>query len=299
MDNQLVVSTFLDWQAQQRQASPHTIAAYQRDLQQLMKADIPFEQLTPRDIRARLAELAAGGLSPRSLARTLSAWRRCFHYLVNRHGWETNPCDGIHPPKADKRLPEVVTPDLANFFLDSMTDDDPLTRRDRAMFELLYSCGLRVSELVGLDQHDLDLDEQLLVVRFGKGKKSRIVPFGQSAKTAIQHWLAVRGPWSAQPALFINQQGGRLTTRTVQLRIKAQGIKAGIPQNLYPHLLRHACASHVLQSSQDLRGVQELLGHASIVSTQVYTHLDFQHLSSVYDKAHPRAKKNPSGRSED
>ncbi|MCB6182674.1 tyrosine recombinase XerC [Leeia sp. TBRC 13508] len=289
MENGLVIRQFLDWLKLQRQASPHTLSAYQLDLAQLEKTDVAFAELTAKDIRNRIAELAESGLSARSIARTLSAWRRCYAYMMQFHGWASNPCEGIRAPRMEKKLPEVVTPDLANYFLDSITGDEPIDIRDRAMFELLYSCGLRVSELVGLETPDIDLQTKLLHVRMGKGKKSRLVPFGESAKAAIQAWLPIR-PVNSGTAIFTNQHGDKLTTRSVQLRIKHHGLKAGIPQNLYPHLLRHACASHLLQSSQDLRGVQEMLGHASIVSTQVYTHLDFQHLASVYDATHPRAK---------
>jgi integrase/recombinase XerC len=230
-------------------------------------------------------------MSPRSLARILSSWRGFFDWLARNRLAPANPCAGVRAPKSAKRLPEVLSPDDA-VRLVAFDDDSELGRRDRALFELAYSCGLRVSELTGLDVGSLD--HQAGEVRVtGKGSKTRIVPVGAPALQAVARWLPMRARLAkpGESALFVGRNGRRLAPREVQRRIKRCAAAAGLDMDVHPHMLRHSFASHVLQSSGDLRAVQEMLGHASIASTQVYTHLDFQHLAKVYDAAHPRARR--------
>jgi len=207
------------------------------------------------------------------------------------HGLTDNPCAGLRAPKSPKTLPQALSPDEAARLVE-LPGDTPETIRDKAMFELFYSSGLRLAELVGLDPAQLDMGAGEVRVT-GKGSKTRIVPLGTFAIAALQAWLAVRDQLAKpdEAALFVGARGSRITPRVVQLRMKQWGIKQGITSNVHPHLLRHSFATHVLQSSGDLRAVQEMLGHASISTTQVYTHLDFQYLSKIYDAAHPRAKK--------
>jgi integrase/recombinase XerC len=256
-----------------------------------------LETLTSHDVRRAMATLHGQGLGGRSLARMLSAWRAWFACL-REHAPQTfthDPCAGLRPPKSPKRLPAALTPEEAERFV-NVKGDAPLDARDRAIVELLYSSGLRVSECVGLDLARLHVREGEARV-LGKGNKERIVPVGKKAIAALEAWLLHRetiayahADADAQ-AVFVNAQGKRLAVRTVQSRLKTLSIKQGMPENVHPHRLRHSFASHVLQSSGDLRAVQEMMGHASIASTQVYTHLDFQHLAKVYDAAHPRARK--------
>jgi integrase/recombinase XerC len=221
----------------------------------------------------------------------LSAWRGFYHYLARDHGYENNPCLGIRAPKGAKLLPQALSPDEAQQLLDAKTDGS-LAVRDKAMFELFYSSGLRLSELTGLAPGDVNFADGTVRVT-GKGSKTRIVPVGRYALVALTEWLALRAliPAHQADALFVNRAGGRLSNRSVQERLKGLALRLGITANVHPHVLRHSFASHVLQSSGDLRAVQEMLGHASISTTQIYTHLDFQHLAKVYDAAHPRAKK--------
>ena len=232
------------------------------------------------------------GLGGKTLARMLSAWRGFYTYLIRDHKHANNPCTGLRAPKSPRNLPHTLSPDEAVRMVDLPADDDVLTLRDKAMFELLYSSGLRLAELVGLNPDALDFSDASVRVT-GKGNKTRIIPLGSHAISALQQWLNARVTLAKEnePALFINRNGGRISARSVQLRMKEWGIKQGLSSNVHPHLLRHSFASHVLQSSGDLRAVQEMLGHASISTTQVYTHLDFQYLSKIYDSAHPRAKK--------
>jgi len=278
----------------ERQYSPLTIQNYSRDIRQLLKAagDTPLDDLKSHQIRRFIAQLHGSGLGGKSLARMLSAWRGFYTYLIREKICANNPCVGLRPPKSPRNLPHTLSPDEAVRMVDLPTDDGVLSVRDKAMFELLYSSGLRLAELVGLDPAALDFADAAVRVT-GKGNKTRIVPLGSHAIAALQQWLAARATFAkeAEPALFINRNGGRLSARSVQLRMKEWGIKQGISSNVHPHLLRHSFASHVLQSSGDLRAVQEMLGHASISTTQVYTHLDFQYLAKIYDGAHPRAKK--------
>ena len=280
--------------------SPRTLVAYGEDLDRLADlagADTAPDRITGHDIRRHLARLHSSGLAPRSLARILSAWRGLFRHLAREGRVPTNPCLDIRPPKGGKRLPHALSPDeMASLLADPATgENDPFLIQDRAMFELMYSSGLRLSELVGLTPAQVDAASGEVRVT-GKGGKDRIVPVGRAARAALAAWLERRKhlPGEAE-ALFIGKRGRRIAPRVVQARLKALALRQGVSQRVHPHALRHSFASHVLQSSGDLRAVQEMLGHASLASTQVYTHLDFQHLARVYDQAHPRAKKKESG----
>jgi integrase/recombinase XerC len=291
------VDSYLQHLAAERRLSPHTVAAYQRDLAKLshLVADTPLAELSVTDIRGAIVKLRSQGLSATSVARHLSSWRGFYAFACRRLGYASNPCIGLRPPKAAKALPQVLSPDACTQLLDGESapaTDDALLARDRAMFELFYSSGLRLSELTGLDLNDVNLRTGEAQVT-GKGRKTRIVPVGQQARIALAAWLPQRLPLARDntPALFISQRGTRLTPRSVQLRLNRWARQAGLNQHVHPHMLRHAFATHVLQSSADLRAVQEMLGHASISTTQVYTHLDWQHLAKVYDQAHPRARK--------
>jgi integrase/recombinase XerC len=293
--------------ATQRKLSAHTIAAYGRDLAELgrLAGQTDWPALTHFDIRRFAARLHADGQSPTSIARKLSGWRGFFEWLSRQTNLATNPVDGVRAPRRPKRLPKALAVDDAVKLLEANAHrhPEPAELCNRAMFELLYSSGLRVSELAGLDVHHvaaqdgrpaslgwLELDAQEVVVT-GKGNKMRRVPVGAPARAALQAWLGVRPPArDGSNALFLTARGTRISPRVVQSRLKAYALKAGMPVHVHPHVLRHSFASHLLQSSGDLRAVQELLGHASITSTQVYTSLDFQHLAAVYDRAHPRAK---------
>lgn len=277
----------------ERRLSPHTLTAYARDIALLrsLAGERPPERLAGADIRRFVATLHSRGLAPRSLARVLSSWRGMYDWLARGRAVGANPCAGVRAPKAARRLPEALSPDDA-VRLVSFEDASPMGRRDRALFELAYSSGLRVSELTGLDTDSIDAATgEARVV--GKGSKARIVPVGRHALAAIAAWLPERAKLArpGEAALFVGAGGRRLAPREVQRRIKRWAAAAGIDVDVHPHMLRHSFASHVLQSSGDLRAVQEMLGHASIASTQVYTHLDFQHLAKVYDAAHPRAKR--------
>ena len=269
---------------------------YARDIKLLLDASneisIPLDALKPANIRGLIAKLHGRGLGGKSIARMLSSWRGFFDYLVKQHNFSSNPCIGMRAPRSAKTLPQALSADQAVQLVD-IKEDDLLSLRDHAILELFYSSGLRLAELVGLDFNTLDLANGTISVT-GKGNKTRIVPVGSHAITAIQNWLSVRTTIAKpdQNALFITKQGNRITPRAIQYRLKEWAIKQGINSDVHPHMLRHSFATHVLQSSGDLRAVQEMLGHANISTTQVYTHLDFQHLSKVYDQAHPRAKKS-------
>jgi integrase/recombinase XerC len=288
-----VVERWLAHLRDQRRLSPHTLAAYGRDAKLLaaLAGGREPESLRTADIRRFAATLHGRGLSPRSLARVLSAWRGLYDWLARHRLVAANPCAGVRAPKAPKRLPETLSPDDA-VRLVSRDDPTPLGLRDRAIFELAYSSGLRVSELTGLDLDAIDAESGEARV-LGKGSKTRIVPVGAPALAAIAAWLPRRAEIArpGETALFVGPRGRRIAPREVQQRIKQWARAAGLTQDVHPHMLRHSFASHVLQSSGDLRAVQEMLGHASIASTQVYTHLDFQHLARVYDAAHPRARR--------
>lgn len=275
--------------------SPHTVAAYTRDLGKFAEfCALEGEAVQEIDsflIRSWLAHLHWAGAAPRSIARALSALRGFCEYQC-RYGMAlANPTEGLHAPKVGRRLPSLLEVDQATRLMQH-EPANALEIRDLAMWELTYSCGLRVSELVGLNPEALDLPAGEIRV-LGKGRKERVLPVGVPAIAAVRRWLAERVRF-AKPesvALFLNQRGGRLTTRQVQLRLKAWAQRLGMDSNLHPHMLRHSFASHLLESSGDLRAVQELLGHSNIRTTQIYTHLDFQHLAKVYDQAHPRARK--------
>ena len=281
----------------QRRQSPLTIAAYRRDLAVLaeLAGGAPLFSLVSHQIRRFVAQLHGCGLSGRSLARTLSAWRGFYRWAALRGLVAGNPVDGIRPPKVPKRLPSALSPDEAAALLDAPAgdSDDILELRDRAIFELFYSSGLRLAELDSLDVGCLPDVAAGEIRVLGKRNKTRIVPVGAKAREAIAAWAARRHEIAGadEPALFIGRNGRRVSMRTIQSRLKRRALLLGLPTQVHPHMLRHSFASHVLQSSGDLRAVQEMLGHASIASTQVYTHLDFQHLAKVYDAAHPRAKK--------
>ena len=280
----------------ERQVSPHTLEAYRRDLNKVLafcaKESIPsWAALDIQRMRQLVSRLHQQGQSSRSIARLLSAVRGLYHYL-NREGLcDHDPANGLAPPKGERRLPKTLDTDRALQLLEGGVEDDFLAQRDQAILELFYSSGLRLSELTGLNLEQLDLADGLVEV-LGKGSKTRVLPVGKKAREALQAWLAVR--LLANPkddAVFVSQRGTRLGPRAIQMRVKTAGERE-LGQNLHPHMLRHSFASHLLESSQDLRAVQELLGHADIKTTQIYTHLDFQHLASVYDSAHPRAKRS-------
>ena len=280
----------------ERQVSPHTLEAYRRDLNKVLafcaKESIPdWPALDIRRMRQLVSRLHQQGQSSRSIARLLSAVRGLYHYL-NREGLcDHDPANGLAPPKGERRLPKTLDTDRALQLLEGGVEDDFLALRDQAILELFYSSGLRLSELTGLNLEQLDLADGLVEV-LGKGSKTRVLPVGKKAREALQAWLAVRVLANPKDdAAFVSQRGTRLGPRAIQMRVKAAGERE-LGQNLHPHMLRHSFASHLLESSQDLRAVQELLGHADIKTTQIYTHLDFQHLASVYDSAHPRAKRS-------
>jgi integrase/recombinase XerC len=298
-------------QTNQRYAS-NTLSAYRRDLLLLLGfyPDIPSENLSNAQIRHAIARLHAQGYSPRSLARILSAWRGFYQWWIPQTTVKVNPALDVKTPKIARSLPKALSVEQTQALLDHptvATGTEPADLRDQAMFEVLYSSGLRLAELVSLDirytRKDgyesvswLNLDEGEVTVT-GKGGKTRSVPLGRTAISALTQWLAVRHkllpPASTtddQSAVFLGTRGRRIAHRVVQLQLKKLSLRSGIPAQVHPHVLRHSFASHVLQSAQDLRAVQEMLGHANIATTQIYTRLDFQHLAQVYDKAHPRAK---------
>lgn len=292
------VSVYLDELAQQRRLSPHTVTNYRRDLLSLCSliAELPgdggFDSIQTPHIRRFVAQLHTRGLGGRSLGRSLSAWRGFYRWLGQRGAVTHNPVDSVRPPKSPKALPKALSPDEANRLLE-VAGENLLAIRDQAMFELFYSSGLRLAELAALDISCLE-DLQAGEVRvLGKRSKLRTVPVGSKAREAVAIWAAQRGRLATadEKALFVGQRGQRLGVRMIQLRLARRGLTQGLPARVHPHMLRHSFASHVLQSSGDLRAVQEMLGHASIASTQIYTHLDFQHLATVYDRSHPRAKR--------
>jgi integrase/recombinase XerC len=287
------VEAFLAGLRVERGVSPHTLAAYRRDLALLAgHADalgLPqWRDLQPEQLRGFIAAQHRRGLAPKSLQRLLSACRSFFRSLLRDGTLASDPAAGLRAPKAPRKLPQVLDADeMAQ--LVQVEGEAPLERRDRALLELFYSSGLRLSELCGLRWRDLDLAEALVRVR-GKGDKTRIVPVGRHAREALHAWHALAGGGPDAP-VFPGRAGRPLSPRAVQQRVKQRAQQQGLWKRVHPHLLRHSCASHVLESSGDLRGVQELLGHADIATTQIYTHLDFGHLAKVYDAAHPRAKR--------
>ncbi|MBU3725534.1 MAG: tyrosine recombinase XerC [Burkholderiaceae bacterium] len=311
-----LISGFLDSIAHERRYSALTVQGYQRDLAKLSHAfgTRPLQEIRAADVRSQVAVWRTQGLSAKSIARRLSAWRSFFDWAAQRTPMPANPAKSVRAPKPAKRLPKALSTDWAVQFVgvdagtgnaeSTATAQRFLLARDQAMLELMYSCGLRLSELLQLNCEptatiagdrsgwvDLQAAEVFVV---GKGGKSRSVPVGRPALEALRAWLALRqaqGFGLENAPLFINQRGGRLSGRTVQRRFAQRAITTGMPTHVHPHMLRHSFASHVLQSSGDLRAVQEMLGHAQIATTQVYTHLDFQRLAQVYDAAHPRARR--------
>ena len=289
------IEQFLHHLNVERRLSPHTLSNYRRDLEQARdfatgQAITSWRELTTHHLRAMVAAQHRAGIGGRSLQRLLSAMRSFYQYLLREGVVGANPAIGLRAPKAPRRLPKTLDVDQTARLLD-WDSNDPLAIRDRAIMELLYSSGLRLSELLNLELGDLDLKDGTVRVT-GKGRKTRVVPVGRHARSALQQWLGIRATFTTQSSvLFLSRRGERLAPRTVQQRLQQWGSKRGLPMRLHPHMLRHSCASHVLESSSDLRAVQELLGHADIATTQIYTHLDFQHLAKVYDNAHPRARK--------
>jgi integrase/recombinase XerC len=276
-----------------RHYSPATVDTYTFDLRHLHErvGEVAPDSLTSHDIRRALAGLHGQGLKAKTLARTLSAWRSFFNHLARRNQLQANPCVGLRPPKSEKKLPNAPGVDAIAHLLEA-EPTDLWTVRDLAMFELMYSAGLRRAELIGLDLTGIDLAAGEVSVT-GKGSRTRLVPVGKQAVAAVQRWLALR-PNVARgdtEALFVGARGARISATVLAQALKQLVIRQGITAHMHPHALRHAFASHVLQSSGDLRAVQEMLGHASLSTTQIYTHLDFQHLAQVYDQTHPRAKK--------
>jgi len=280
----------------ERRLSSYTVQSYNRDLNKLAdwckQQNIQHpDQLDPQHIRQCMASLHRAGLGGRSLQRWLSSLRTFFNYGIKYCWVKSNPANGIAAPKSPKKLPKTLDVDQVSQFV-SLSGNSWIDCRDHAMIELLYSSGLRLSELVGLNLTDIDLRDAIMSVT-GKGNKTRQLPVGRHAIDAVKTWLKSRREVAStdQAALFLSQRGNRISPRTIQDRLKQISIKQGMPGKVHPHMLRHSFASHLLESSGDLRAVQELLGHANISTTQIYTHLDFQHLAKVYDKAHPRAQK--------
>ena len=281
----------------ERRLSPHTLSNYQRDLRR--SAEVlghegieGWDQVQTHQVRAHLARRHRQGAGGRSLQRDLSALRGLFRFLNDALITSSNPAQGVRAPRAPRKLPKTVDADRLAALLET-DSSDPLELRDSAMLELLYSSGLRLAELVDLDVQRLDLHEGMAEVT-GKGRKTRRVPVGSKARAALRAWFSVRSQLAArgESAVFVSRRGQRLSARSVQARVARRARLKGLGSRLHPHMLRHSFASHMLESSGDLRAVQELLGHADISTTQVYTHLDFQHLAKVYDQAHPRARRN-------
>ena len=290
------LAAFFRHLATERRLSPLTVSAYQQDLaaldewaaaQQLRD----WSELDTQHVRTFAARAHAGRLSPRSIQRRLSAIRTFYEYLRREGLARLNPAQDVRAPKSARRLPHTLDVDQMSQLL-AAPSDEPLDARDVAIMELLYSSGLRLAELVSLDLAAIDLADRTVRV-LGKGRKVRIVPVGRKAIAALRAWLGERVGIAPpdEPALFVGRNGGRLGARAIQLRIAALARRQGLPMDVHPHLFRHSFATHLLESSADLRGVQELLGHADISTTQVYTHLDFQHLARTYDQAHPRARR--------
>ena len=298
------VSQYLTYARVEKRLAARTLTLYALDLARLQEyaRQVPVDLLAVRHVHIRrwVAHMHSGGRSGRGIALILSGWRGFYHWLGRQGLIDNNPVQGVRTPKAPKPLPKALDVDEAVRFADFQSADDPwLEARDAAMVELLYGSGLRVGELVGLDLFAsaaargwVDLDDAQVHV-LGKGEKRRSVPVGRAAVAALQRWLAVRGELPGCAALFPGRHGTRLQGQSVWRRLQRRSRQAGSAAPIHPHMLRHSFASHVLQSSADLRAVQELLGHASITTTQVYTRLDFQHLARAYDAAHPRARNKP------
>ncbi|HEX5049583.1 MAG TPA: tyrosine recombinase XerC [Gammaproteobacteria bacterium] len=290
------VAAFLERLKTERRLSPHTISAYQRDLNALLgfcerEGVASFKALDSYVVRRFAAESHRRGLGARSVARRLSAVRTFLAYLVELGEVGSNAGVHVQAPKPPRRLPATLDADQVASLL-AISGDDFLTLRDRAMLELFYSSGLRLAELVSLNLVDVDAADRTVRVT-GKGSKTRVVPVGKAALAALHDWREVRHEVAkpGEQAMFLTRNGERISHRSVQARVNHWARRRGTPTGVHPHMLRHSFASHLLESSHDLRAVQEMLGHASLSTTQVYTHLDFQHLAQVYDQAHPRARK--------
>ena len=298
MDNNSYIDNYVEFIKFEKRLSVLTIKNYFRDITLLNKQwpEKEFKSYTVEDIRRSVSKLHQQRINGKSLSRMLSSWRGFFDFLNHRYKFDLNPVIGIKAPKSKKSLPQTLSIDQV-IKLINITDNSFLGIRDRAVLELFYSSGLRLSELVNIKIQDVNINDRTATI-FGKGNKSRVVPIGEYAIKALKNWLAIRnnmeGLTIENNFIFLSEKAKPLGARSIQYRLKHWAIKQGIPENIHPHLLRHSFASHILQSSQDLRAVQELLGHANISTTQIYTHLDYQHLSKIYDGAHPRAKKNNS-----
>ena len=291
------VDQYLTGLAVERRLSEHTIKAYRRDIKKLFEFSeqrglMLWKGLNNHTVRLFSANLNAKGLHAKSIQRILSAGRGLCQYLIQQRLITTNPFDDVRAPKAEKRLPKTLSVDQITSLIE-IDINDPLSFRDKAVMELFYSSGLRLAELCSLDLNDLNLADKIVRVT-GKGNKTRDLPIGRQADKAIREWLMQRNslPLKDYEAVFVSIHGNRINPRTVQQRVKYWATRQGIEISVSPHMLRHSFASHMLESSGELRAVQELLGHSNISTTQIYTHLDFQHLAQVYDDAHPRARKN-------
>ena len=296
-DDKQLLSNFLAQLTIEKRASQYTVKSYKRDLNCLStycesKSISLWTDLKQTDIRSYMASRHRQGLSSTSLQRELSAIRSFFNFLLKNQLTDNNPGQYIKAPKKTRKLPKTLDVDQIKSLLEAGTNST-IEIRDLAMFELFYSSGIRLSELAQLNLTDIDLTDKTLMVRSGKGGKSRMLPIGSKAVAAINTWLEhrIKSVTSTETALFISTRGTRLGQRSIELRLKQWCKKKGIAEHIHPHMLRHSFATHLLESSQDLRAVQELLGHSNISTTQIYTHLDFQHLADVYDRAHPRAKR--------
>jgi integrase/recombinase XerC len=295
MNNTELIEEYKKFIAFEKRLSSSSVKSYLRDINELLKlmGNKKLNSYSIEDIRKNIAILHSKGLSGKSLSRMISSWRGLFNFLIHKYQFNQNPTLGIKAPKSKKLLPQTLSVDQTIKLID-IKDNSFLGLRDHAILELFYSSGLRLSELVDININNINFDDGTITVT-GKGNKERIIPVGTFAFKAIKKWLKSRKTINnltpKNQILFLSKSGQKLTSRAIQYRLKFWAIKQGIPENIHPHLLRHSFASHLLQSSQDLRAVQELLGHANISTTQIYTHLDFQHLSKIYDKAHPRAKK--------
>ncbi|MDH5546305.1 MAG: tyrosine recombinase XerC [Gammaproteobacteria bacterium] len=290
------IDQFLGYLRLEKSSSPHTISNYRRDIVDFLsycqaQSVDDWAAVRASHLRQYSAHCHRNKLAGRSIQRRLSALSSFFQYLIREGQLDANPVAPVSAPKSGKRLPSVLDIDQMERLL-RIEGDDVLSVRDLAIMELFYSSGLRLSELTGLDLGDVDLNDAMVRVT-GKGNKTRIVPIGRHARTALRQWLDSRAQLVVDDtqALFLSQRGGRLSQRSIQLRLREWAIKQGLDEQLHPHRLRHSFASHLLESSGDIRAVQELLGHANLSTTQIYTHLDFQHLAKVYDQAHPRARK--------
>ena len=290
-----LLDDFLDQLAHQRRLSGGTARNYRRAVEQLfaLNEGVPLEKLGPQHVRRAVSQLHARGMSGRTIAYLISGWRGFFSWLAKHRGYSHNPCIGLRAPKSPKGLPKALSPDLMARLLEAEAKT-PSHVRDKAMFEVFYSSGLRLAELVSLDVGDAEgMLRQAEVTVTGKGAKTRTVPVGSKARAAIEAWLAGRTALAkpGERALFVGTRGRRISQSSVRHALAQWALRLGLPQHVHPHMLRHSFATHLLQSSGDLRAVQEMLGHSSISTTQVYTHLDFQHLAKAYDAAHPRARK--------